>query len=314
MLYFRYNDNNFITLKEELHYTKLNENREPIGESTEIREVKIGDIEPFFFRKLLQETGLHVHGTGVLNDLIGVPFDAFSIDDECMDSNFCTIVQYILKSFSQVPFYKGKSLQDLGLKIEFIKRMANKDVNEAFGSYIKDNHLQYIAEEILWKNMTDDEKAGRFNEYIAKIGARDKELVVVDPYLFHDDTDDYCQFLAKIFKMSHCKKVIVVTDKSRRHYKADSFIKVEAKLNTAPFFESNQMLLEFKDEVSANPISIEVKDTDEFHDRFWMAGRRKGFCVGTSFSGIGKRISSINMLPDEDVADIVAELQSSGLL
>ncbi len=74
------------------------------------------------------------------------------------------------------------------------------------------------------------------------------------------------------------------------------------------------MLLEFEDEVSANPICIEVKDTDEFHDRFCIADRRKGFFVGTYFNGIGKRISSINMLPDEDVADIMTELQNSGLL
>lgn len=314
MLYFKFNTDNFKPPIREMQVTSY-KNGEPVGTRTEQEELKLGDIDHYFFDELKKQTGICIFGTGgALDYLLGIPPLSFCIDDERGDSDFSLMAQYIIANFSKVPIYDGKSIEDLGIKIEFIKRVSNKEVNETFRSYMDGNHLQYLAEEILWKNMTDDEKAGKFNEYLAKIEVRGKELIIIDPYLFNDDSDDYCNLITKIFKMSHCQKITVITDMRAGHYKGGSFTKIESELNTAPYFVSNEMLLEHKDETSSTPIPIEVKDSNEFHDRFWIADRKKGFNVGTSFNGIGKKISSINFTFDEDVADIINELQRSGLI
>jgi hypothetical protein len=61
-------------------------------------------------------------------------------------------------------------------------------------------------------------------------------------------------------------------------------------------------------------MSIKVKYSNDFHDRFWIANRNKGFCTGTSLNGVGKKISLINEIADEDVKDIIAELESRDLI
>ena len=53
---------------------------------------------------------------------------------------------------------------------------------------------------------------------------------------------------------------------------------------------------------------IKIKYSYDFHDRFWIADRKKGFYTGTSINGIGKRISLINLLSEEDVEIIIDEL------
>lgn len=60
--------------------------------------------------------------------------------------------------------------------------------------------------------------------------------------------------------------------------------------------------------------TIEVRYTDDFHDRFWISNRKKGFYTGTSFNGIGKRISLINLLSEDDVTEIIEELHNQNLV
>jgi len=50
---------------------------------------------------------------------------------------------------------------------------------------------------------------------------------------------------------------------------------------------------------------IKVHLTDKFHDRFWICNSGKGFISGTLFNGVGKKISSINYLDENDVKDIL---------
>lgn len=57
-----------------------------------------------------------------------------------------------------------------------------------------------------------------------------------------------------------------------------------------------------------------MKCSMDFHDRFWIANRKKGFYTATSFNGIGKRISLINLLTDDDVEEIVKEICNQSLI
>lgn len=59
---------------------------------------------------------------------------------------------------------------------------------------------------------------------------------------------------------------------------------------------------------------VEVLFTSEFHDRFWISNRKKGFYTGTSLNGVGKRISLINTISEEDVRQIVEELVKNNVI
>ena len=58
MLYFRFNTDNFIAPQQECTVTKF-ERGKPVGPSRkEIKTVTLGDIESWFFRKLMDELKL----------------------------------------------------------------------------------------------------------------------------------------------------------------------------------------------------------------------------------------------------------------
>ena len=44
-------------------------------------------------------------------------------------------------------------------------------------------------------------------------------------------------------------------------------------------------------------ITINKKNTDAFHDRFWIVDDARGIFLGTSFNGIGKRYALIGLHP-----------------
>jgi len=54
-------------------------------------------------------------------------------------------------------------------------------------------------------------------------------------------------------------------------------------------------------------LSISVVESHDFHDRFWIADRARGFVSGSSLNKIGSRIFFVDELSESDVRDVVAE-------
>lgn len=292
MLYFRFNDNNFVAPQQECIVTKYEGGKPILPPQKEIRTVTLGDIEGYFFDKLRNELQLSEVGIGsVLYDVIGIPVDAFSIDDEVI-GNFDGVLKFALSEYAKLPIKEldNKSLNDIGIEIEFCKRSLNSEIDAKFQKYMQENNLEYITEEVLWKNMTNDEKTKKFSKYLLEIGSEGNELIIVDPYLFYSEQDDYCDMLASILDLSKSKTIIVVTDK--HNCNQASVNKVSNKINKV----------------------INIKHSNCFHDRFWIANRKEGFYTGTSFNGIGKRISLINRLPKDDIKEIIDELSTQSLI
>ena len=311
MFYFRFNIDRYQSLIQKLKIL------DTATGTISIKDEKVDSCEIIlkFLKKVEADTGVVIFGCGgCLNDLIEVPFDACSVDIESKKLNEVKMVKYILETYSKQPIYQDKSIEDFGIHIEFCKNVPNAEENKIFTNFMEENNLQYITEDLLWKNMTDAKKAKKFNEFLVRINARSKELIIIDPYLFCDDSDMYCDLLVKIFKLSHVKSIIVITDNANHHFLQSSLGKVKTRLAIAPYFESNALLGQYKDEQGNNPIPIDIKYIAKFHDRFWIADRKKGICCGTSFNGVGKKISSINQLPDDDVKDILQELANSRLI
>jgi len=289
MLYFCFNDDEFVALQEKNNVIKF-DGRKPIHPAQqEICTVSLGDIEGYFFDKLRNEIQLSEVGTiSAVYDIIGIPIGAFSVDDEKI-GNLDGVLKFALSEYAKLPIKEldNKSLNDVGIKIEFCKRILNDEVEKKIQDDMQKNSLDCVMEKVLWKNMTDNEKKEQFSEYLSAIASKDNELIIVDPYIFYSVEDEYCDILRSVLELSKAKTIIVITD--AHNYRQASY-----------------------DRISQN-IKVEVKYSNCFHDRFWIANREKGFYTGTSFNGIGKKISLINILSKEDVKEIVGELTTQVL-
>lgn len=286
MLYFRFNTDNFVAPKQECTVTEYKDEKSISSPKKEIHTVDLGEIQTYFFKKLRDELYLSEIGiNNALYDVIEIPIDAFGINDEVI-GNFDGALKFVLSEYAKLPIKEinNKSLKDLGIDIEFCKRALNKEINSKIKTFMQNNNLEYITEDVLWKNMSDDEKISKFSENLIKIDSKGAELIIVDPYIFSSEQDDYCKMFASLLNLSKAETIIIITDE--RNYKKASYEKISSKMN--------------KD--------IQIKYSDDFHDRFWIANRKKGFYTGTSFNGIGKKISLINMIHPDDVKEIIDEL------
>lgn len=291
MLYFRFNTDNFVAPQQKCTATEFINGKPSSLPPIELCDIDFGQIQDFFFGKLINELSLIVCGTNnALYDVIDVPFDSFNINDEEI-GKFSGVIKFALSEFEKQPIneLEGKSLNDVGVTIEFCKGISNSEVNSKLQEYMQSNNLEYITESVMWKNMNDKEKIDTFIEYLAEIGAENKELIVVDPYIFNCLENEYCNMLAAILCKSKAKEIIIVTQKNNCKK-----VCCEQILKTVS--------------------NAKVRLSSDFHDRFWIAGRKAGFCTGTSLNGIGKKISLINMLCGDDVAEIIDELSRQSLL
>lgn len=292
MLYFRFNKDNYVPLQQECTVSEYKEGEAISSPRKELCTISFAEVQSFFFKKLNDELCLSEIGlNSVFYDVIGTPLDAFSINDEII-GNFDGALKFVLSEYMKLPIEElgNKSLKDLGINIEFCKRVLNSEVNLKIERYMQGENLEYVTEDVLWKNMTSEEKAGKFSANLVKIGAKDAELIIVDPYIFSSEQDEYCEMLASILNSSEAKTIIIITDK--RNCRKASINKVAAKIDK----------------------TMDIKYSVDFHDRFWIANRKNGFYTGTSFNGVGKKISLINTLCNDDVKDIVAELCNASLI
>ena len=285
MLYFRFNMDNFIEPQQEsavIHYRGGKPIFPPQKQNVTIG---FGQVRSFFFEKLRKELCLSELGTNCFYDVIEIPINAFGINDEKI-GEVDGIIKFVLSEYVRLPIeaLNNRSLNDLGIDIEFYKRELNTEIDSKIEMYMQRNNLKYIVEDVLWKNMTDQEKVNKFSENFIKIGSKDNELIIIDPYIFSSSYEKYCKLTASILDNSEAVNIIIVTDE--RNYKKASADKVLSKIHRP----------------------MQIKYSRNFHDRFWIADRRKGFYTGTSFTGIGKKISLISMISDEDVTEIVSEL------
>lgn len=158
---------------------------------------------------------------------------------------------------------------------------------EELSQYFAHQGMEPVFEEIMWKNMTDNEKIQKFSQYIEQIGGLNGDLLIVDPYIFcKKPKENYKKMLHTILENSNYRSLRVVTDKA--HY-------------DSAFFEETKEALG-KD--------IQIIFTEEFHDRFWIANECNGFTPGTSLNGVGKKYASINIMDKDDVKDIVNIVKS----
>jgi hypothetical protein len=124
-------------------------------------------------------------------------------------------------------------------------------------------------------------------------------FAVVDRFLFPDEKQcpsDYLDTLVQVLEptVRRVKELLVVTEK--RH---------NARLRSA---------LEQRLKALSPGCRFRHCCSESFHDRFWIADRARGLFVGASLNGLGRRYALVDKLAADDVREIVAALESEGLL
>lgn len=292
MLYFRFNIDNFKGLKKEHEISEYEGGIQIKPTRKEIVDIDLCQIQSYFFKKLRDELNLSEIGlSGALHDILDIPVDSFSLNDEKL-RNLDGAVKYIFSQYINIPIEEldNKSLSDLGISIEFCKRISNNDGELKISNYMENNNLQVCTEELLYKNMNNKDKIQKFTQYLDDIESENLELIVIDPYLFATSNKNYCKLLSDIFNLSKANSILIIT--SQNNYHQTSFDNIDKLTN----------------------ISLNVVYSNDFHDRFWISNRSKGFLTGTSLNGIGKRFSVIQMIEIDDVQDIVSELINLNLI
>ena len=255
--------------------------------------IEVSDVLDAFNNKLKMELGIGFNIINGINDLIGIPEVSFVINNDNAKIPD-KLLQFVLLEYSKHSIEKihNKSLQDLGMSIEIYLKKEEKIQQELKNI---ENNNSILQEEVLLKNITNEEKLNCFSSFFSKIEAEEKELIITDPYLFKEsknkkEDDEYCNILAKIIMKAKAKSIRVITN--YRNYNNDIHKKIENKLTQ----------------------DIKIIWNDDFHDRFWIADRKKGFYTGTSINGLGKRITLINLLSKDEVKIIIDELNKKECL
>jgi hypothetical protein len=71
---------------------------------------------------------------------------------------------------------------------------------------------------------------------------------------------------------------------------------------------------EFEKVAKLSKCLLKKSDTDKIHDRIWIKNVKEAIVVGTSFGGLGKRLSFILELPNDDLKALLEYLRDENLL
>ncbi len=145
------------------------------------------------------------------------------------------------------------------------------------------------------------ENKGDFLEMLVARGARQdaireirdfakdvENLIIVDPYIFSGESSE-ADHIAEEF------------EKSTRM--------TSSSLKKIHIIHSDTVTKKVKNSImkkcKTNNIQLTMKETDEIHDRIWVADRARGLVVGTSLNGLGNKAAFLLPLPEDDLKDLL---------
>jgi Cdc6-like AAA superfamily ATPase len=154
-------------------------------------------------------------------------------------------------------------------------------------------NINILHEEVLWKNLSFNEKLDTFKKHLSEIDGINYSITIIDPFLFPVNyNNQYVHLITEIFRLNNSNKITIITNQS--NFNQELYERIKSNLTQ----ELN---------IIFNP---------EFHDRIWLnMEKNKAFFLGSSLNGIGNKICLIDKLNDADSKDIIdyinAALQNS---
>ncbi|GHV41970.1 hypothetical protein FACS1894187_23970 [Synergistales bacterium] len=220
-----------------------------------------------------------------LNQLEGKSWLLECIDDESVDSTIEELIELMEKANHLKIESLGNSLNDYGLRYDFVVYIANGVVECAWRDYMAENNLQYLEEVVAPRNMSFNAKVDLLSKQLINIGSKGSQLIVVDPYIFPPKHyTNYEDLLVQIITKSKTSMVKFITDS--RCYDLALRVSVEQKLS----------------------IPISVFDSNKYHDRWWIVGCNI-LILGLSLNGFGRdKLTTITPMSTNDALTIISDI------
>ena len=157
---------------------------------------------------------------------------------------------------------------------------------------------QLLLEYVVPKGATPNQIILIFHKYLDKTGV-DNELIILDPFFYATPKDP-----------NYTTTVDSLLDKYL-HTIDDLYI-ITSSHSVNPTIKSK---IETDIKNKKPTINIHHKQTNDYHDRYWISnGREKGVVIGTSLNGLGNKVALIDRLNTTDVRTIITSLTNDRLL
>ncbi|TFD12858.1 hypothetical protein E3T35_06105 [Cryobacterium sp. TMT1-2-2] len=173
-----------------------------------------------------------------------------------------------------------------------IEQIQQQLVDRGPGSFL---NMVWLQEDVSPKEppkTAEQRMAGRL-QGLAPIG----ELVITDPYLYTSsrkrDSQDYAASVARMLSpaLKDGLRLTTVVSPSQN----------DETVRTAVLEHLH---------AQGRDLEVNVVESNDFHDRFWIADRKRGLIIGTSLNKIGSRIFFVDELSQSDVAAVLAEVDT----
>lgn len=167
---------------------------------------------------------------------------------------------------------------------QIVKTYTSSQVEQWEGYYREMHPCQILNEDVVQSEVTDEDIKQIFNRFFKPMAVDACPLTIIDPYIFATGTN-ISLFVDILSANVQSKKVRFVTN-SRN---SDTSVKenIYTQLTNMGF-------------------TVDIVDRTDIHDRYWYT-RIKGFYCGTSFNGISRKTTMINLFPDQDLSDIISK-------
>lgn len=191
-----------------------------------------------------------------------------------------------------------KRAEELGYKMLF--RRADYSMEQVQARLVESGPSYFLNMTMLQEDISPKElpptAEKRMADRMQKL-APETELIITDPYLFtgsrKSDSEVYAASVGNMLAPALTAGLHITAVVSRDGNNSKVRAAVEAELHTR-----------------MNDLTISVIESSDFHDRFWIADRRRGLVVGTSLNKIGTRIFFVDELSEDDVRDVLAEVEN----
>lgn len=167
-------------------------------------------------------------------------------------------------------------------QVKIVEFKTSAEIEEWKKYYIDMHPKQNLTEDLLPTSITDEEIKRVFEKYFKPLSADCCGVTIIDPYIFAKGTN--VNLLFDILSSN-------VGSKSIR------FI-----TNLKNVDSSTKCSLET--DLKKDSFVIDVINRSDIHDRLWYT-RMKGFFCGTSFNGISREITMLNLIPDKDLSELI---------
>lgn len=149
--------------------------------------------------------------------------------------------------------------------------------------------INLTEEKFVGTDLSQQQIVKLFLQFVQRLQPITK-IVIIDQYIFAGKpTSGYKEFLVSILEpyLSTLKELCFITNK------------LDGKL-------ALDVINEIRNRSQISKISI--KHSKLFHDRFWIFNDKFTLSVGTSVNGLGKKLSIIQEVSDEDLEQLIAQL------